>query len=127
MTKHFVTFISPGTFVHEETTKPIKAWLVSLAVDIAKGITERYGAKPFAFYFTTRSRGDGDLDSKVIKTSGRYFLGGRVMTLAEVEKEMPKEQILIGNMRSNGWGKIIVNTNSWRIFQPFDDDDTLIA
>lgn len=93
---------------------------------MAKKITERHGAKPFAFTFSTRERGDKDLDSKVTKESGRYFLGGRVMTLAEVEREMPKEEILIGNMRSNHWDKIVLNTNSWRIVQPLEKDDVVL-
>lgn len=126
MKKHFVTFLSPGTFVHEETTKPIESWDVQLASKMAKSITERHGAKPFAFTFSTRERGDKDLDSKVAKKSGRYFLGGRVMTLDEVEKEMPKAQILIGNMRVNKWNKIVVNTNSYRIVQPLEKDDTVL-
>ena len=87
MKAHFVTFLSPGTFVCEETTKPIESWDTKEAVKMSKKITERYGAKPFVFVFSTRERGDKDLDSKTTKTSGRYFLGGKVLTLADVEKQ----------------------------------------
>ena len=31
MKKHFVTFLSPGTFVSETTTKPIASWSVEKA------------------------------------------------------------------------------------------------
>lgn len=126
MKAHFVTFLSPGTFVHEETTKPIKSWDTKLAVKMSKKIIERYGAKPFAFEFSTRERGDQDLDSKTTKTSGRYFLGGKVLTLADVEKKMPKETILISNMRCNGIKKVVVNDNSWRCIQPLNPEDVVL-
>lgn len=126
MKQHFVTFLSPGTFVHEETTKPIASWDTKEAVKMSEKIVERYGAKPFAFVFSTRERGDKDLDSKVTKRSGRYFLGGRVLTLAQVKKEMPKESILIGNMECNKIARVVVNTNSWRSVQPLESDDVVL-
>jgi hypothetical protein len=126
ISKHFVTFESPGTFVNEETTQPIDFWDVDTAVKMSRKITERYEAKPFAFYFTTRARKDSELDSKVIKESGRYFLGGRVLTLADVEREMPKEAILIANMRCNKWDRVVLNDNSWRSCQPLRAKDTVL-
>lgn len=126
MKSHFVTFQSPGTFFHEETTKPIDSWDADSASQMAHDIKERHSAIPFAFYFTTRARKSDELDSKIVATSGRYYLGGRVMTLADVKKEMPTERILISNMESNQWEKLIVNTNSWRITQPLTDKDTVL-
>jgi len=43
MKKHFVHFLSPGTFVAEETSKPIASWSVEKAVKMAREITERHG------------------------------------------------------------------------------------
>lgn len=126
MKAHFVTFLSPGTFVSEETTKPIASWSVPEAVKLSKKIVERYGAKPYAFRFSTRERGDNDLDSKTTKESGLYFLGGRVMTLPDVEREMPNERILISNMRNNGFKKVVINDNSWRTAQPLHAEDTVL-
>jgi len=127
MKKHFVTFLSPGTFLNEETTLPIDFWDILKASDMAHGITERHGATPFGFYFTTRSRSATDLDSKVIKRSGTYFLGGEVKTLSEVEAmNDPKNGILLSNMRCNKWDKVIFNANSWKIVQPFTKKDTLL-
>ena len=127
MRRHFVTFLSPGTFVHEETTKPIEAWDTSKAIIMSKVITERYGAKPFAFVFTTRERTDKELDSRVTKRSGRYFLGGKILTLAGVKREMPTETILISNMECNGIKKVVVNDNSWRSVQPLESDDVVLS
>ncbi len=126
MKAHFVSFLSPGTFVHEETTKPIESWDVEKAKEMARGITERHDATPFGFRFSTRERKDDELDSKVVKRSGCYYLGGRVMTLADVKREMPNEHILIGNMECNGYDRIIVNTNSWKIVQPLNADDVVL-
>lgn len=126
MKAHFVTFISPGTFVCEETTKPIESWDTKEAVKMSKKITERHGAKPFAFMFSTRERGEKDLDSKTTNTSGRYFIRGKILTLADVEKQMPKETILISNMRCNGINKVVVNDNSWRSIQPIYPKDVVL-
>lgn len=127
MQKHFVTFYSPGTFVSEETTKDIDAWDAKVAAKMARKISERYNAKPFGFRFTTRGRGSADLDSKVIKTSPMYWLGGKIATLAEVEaRNDPSEEIVRANMRCNGIKRIIVNTNSWKHTAAFGDDDVLL-
>lgn len=127
MEKHFVTFYSPGTLMSEVLVKPIDAWDVEAATEMARSIMERHGATPYGFRFTTRSRGDDDLDSKVSKTSPTYFLGGRIETLEEVEaRDDPNEKILRFNMRSNGWSRIVVNDNSWRVTQPLEDGDVVL-
>src|SRR5580765_847001 len=102
MQQNFVTFYSPGTLFPEETTKPIDSWDVDKAIEMARTITERHSAKPYGFRFITRGRGERDLDSKVTNTSGVYYLGGKVLTLADVEaRNDPKEEILRNNMRFN--------------------------
>lgn len=127
MQRHFVTFVSPGTLFHEETTEEIESWDVPKAVEMSRKIVERHGARPFAFYFTTRKRTENDLDSWESARSSRYYLGGRVETLSEVRKRnLPDEQILLSNMECNGWDKIIVNTNSYRTTQPFLEGDVLL-
>lgn len=126
MKKHFVIFESPGTFFHEQTERPIESWDVAAALKMADDVSERYGATPFAFHFITRERGNDDLDSRKTKESGRYFLGGRVMDLEQVKKEMPDAKILISNMEANSIGCVIVNNNSWKVTQPFTEKDALL-
>lgn len=124
MKQHFVTFLSPGTFVAETNVKPIASWDVNLAMDMARTIVQRYNATPYAFQFTTRGRSDSDLDSAVIATSPTYYLGGVIETLEEIEaRNDPKERILATNMRGNGYARVIRNENSWRWTQPFNDGD----
>lgn len=125
--KHFVTYYSPGTFVAETSEKPIDRWDTDMAVAMARDIKERYGARPYGFRFTTRSRDHDDLDSRVSDKSGMYYLGGKVETLEEVEaRNDPKEETLRFNMRANGYKRIVTNTNSWRWTQPLDDTDVVL-
>ncbi len=85
------------------------------------------GARPYGFFFRTRSRGPDDLDSKETARSGVYYLGGTVATLAEVEaRNDPTEETLRANMRGNGWDRIVTNTNSWKWTQPLGDGDTVL-
>ena len=128
MKQHFVTFYSPGSFVNEETTKPIDKWDINQAKEMALTIIERYNATPFAFEFSTRQRKKKDLDSKEIERSPRYWLGGKIETLAEVEaRATEKDTILVSNMRNNGYKKVITNNNSWKYTAPFKDDDIVLA
>ena len=127
MKQHFVTFYSPGTLFAEQSTKKIDSWDPDVAMEMARGIKERYGATPYGFRFSTRGRGPKDLDSSEIDRSPMYFLGGKIETIEEVrERNDPDERILLSNMEGNGYDRIIVNTNSWRVTQPFNDDDVLL-
>lgn len=125
--QHFVHFFSPGTFVSEETRKPIESWTPELAVEMARGIRERHNATPYGFVFSTRERGDDDLDSHEVKRSGMFFLGGTMLTLKQVEERNdPKDKILISNMRGNEYNRVVENTNSWKATLPYRDGDTVL-
>jgi hypothetical protein len=125
--KHFVTFFSPGTFVSEESSQPIDSWDVDKAKEMAHQVVERYGATPYGFRFSTRSRGDADLDSKRSAESPFYHLGGKIETLKEVEaRNDPKEDILRSNMRCNGYDRIVVNDNSYRSVHPLGETDVVL-
>lgn len=127
MTRHFVTFYSPGTFFAESTTKPIKSWDVELAKKMADDITERYDAKPYGFRFETHSRGKNDLNAKITKTSGTYYLSGTVETLAQVKARATEaDQILVRNMEGNGWKRIITSNTPWRWSQPLYPEDVVL-
>jgi hypothetical protein len=135
--QHFVTFYSPGTFVSEQTTKPIKAWDISKAVTMSKRITERYNAKPYGFRFSTSlvaqpvPDGEGGtlrVEPKEVKTSGTHFLGGRLRTIDDVRADAKKaERILLSNMECNDIAVIVENTNSYLSTLPFSEKDILLA
>lgn len=127
MERHFVTFFSPGTFVAETDEKPIESWDVEKAVEMARSIKQRYHATPYGFQFSTRAREDDELDSRVVRKSCMYFLGGKVETAEEIlARDDPKESILRSNVRSNGYKRIIINDNSWRWTQPLEEDDVVL-
>lgn len=126
MQKHFVVFLSPGTFVDEESMREIDSWDTAMAMEMAGGVLERHGATPYGFRFITRARGPEDLDSMVVARSRTYFLGGKVETLEEVEaRNDPAERILRLNMKTNGFS-IVVNTNSWKTVKPLMEGDVVL-
>lgn len=125
--KNFVTFYSPGTFVHEETTKPIEEWDVAEAQRMAADIVERYDARPFCFVFSTMERGPKDLDSHETKRSGRYYLGGTVETLEQIKaRATDDDRILVSNMECNKWDRIVTTDTPWRVSQPLEANDVVL-
>ena len=127
MKKHFVTFYSPGIFVSESTEREVDSWDVEKAKEMARSIKERHGATPYGFKFITRGREDNELDSKILNRSNMYYLGGKVRHLDFIILEnKPDEQILISNMKINGWDRVIENCNSYKITQPLEKDDVVL-
>lgn len=128
VSQHFVTFYSPGTFFAEDRVEEIDTWDVNEAIRRATKISERYGATPYGFRFTTRGRGANELDSKVIATSPMHFMHVKLRSLATVEREnLPDEQILRSNMRGNGYKRVATTTKGWRWTQPVADDDIVLG
>lgn len=127
MKAHFVTFMSPGTFFHETTTVQVDSWDTDAAKEMAKDIKELHGATPFGFQFTTKAREDHELDSTEVDRSPMYYLGGRVETLEEIEaRNSPGDSILLGNMRCNGYDRVLTNENSWKVTMPLRDGDIIL-
>lgn len=127
MKQHFVTFYSPGTFTSETTSKQIDEWDTATALVMAMGIVERYGAKPYAFRFTTRENDGTALDSKETASSPLHYFGVKVETLDEIEaRNDPKESILRSNMRGNGYDRVAVPIEGWRGAYPLGKDDVVL-
>jgi len=126
MKNHTVTFYSPGTFVSETTKVEISEWDVDTALRLAFGITERHGARPYAFRFATETVG---LDAPATETarSPLHFIGGRVRTLAEVEADnLPGEEVLRWNMKHNGIARVIETNTSYKHTSELKDDDIVL-
>lgn len=134
--KNFVEFLSPGTLFTETTTKPIESWDPVLAAKMAKKIKERHGARPYGFRFEERivadpiDDGEGGLlsvEQKTTRTSGTYFLTGKVETYDDVVRRAdPRERILRSNMRCNDYALVVSNTNSYLSTHPFDKEDFVV-
>lgn len=121
--KHFVTFLSPGTFFCETTTKEIDAWNVDLAMSMARDIKERHGATPYGFRFETKAS-DG-WEPKTVKSSGNYYLGGRLLTIDDIP-DTKENETLRWNMKYNHIETVIENTNSWKVTLPFDKNKDVL-
>lgn len=128
--KHYVTFMSPGSFMAEDRQVEIGEWDTRRAIDMAAGVTERYGAHPYGFYFTTTKVGEVDgvpVESAATAKSGMYFIGCAIETVEQVEaRQDPRERILLSNMKGNGWAKVVTTTKGWKWTQPFRSGDTLL-
>lgn len=133
--KHYVTFVSPGTFVSETSEKPIAAWDTTAAVAMAETVRERYGARPYGFYFITYAEADpvSDRQGRKLRVQAEetarspfHFLGGTIETLDDVEaRNDPKEDILRTNMKY-GSPIVVVNTNSYRSVQSFEENHVIV-
>jgi hypothetical protein len=127
MEKHYVEFLSPGTFVSESDVREIDSWDSEKAVEMAREITQRYNAKPFGFRFFTKARGDEDFEPKVTATSKMYYINGTVMTVDEVRgRRNPDERILLSNMEGNGWGNVVTTYTPWKYTSVFNDGDQIV-
>lgn len=136
MRKHFVTFYSPGTMFAESDVVAIGTWLPVEAARMAKDITQRHGAKPYGFRFSTcivaRPVPDGEgglleVEPKEVARSGMFFLTGTVRIVKDIEaKADPAERILLSNMKGNGWAACVQNDNSYRSTQPFTKEDVVV-
>ena len=123
-----VTFYSPGTMFPEETTRDIESEDPLEAVCMASTIVERHNAVPHSFRFTVWEKPepieDREFEAKKLRSSGMYFIDGKVETLEEVEaRHDPSEKILLSNMRNNDFSKIVVCCDHWKSTYPFRPED----
>ena len=128
MMKQFVRFYSPGTLFSETREIEVAAWDTAKAIELSKDITERHGAKPYGFSFYTKVRGDNDFDSHTESESGMYYINGVIETLEDViARNDPGDEILISNMKGNGWGRVVTTSNGYRATHPFRDVDQVVS
>lgn len=122
-TKVYVNFYMPGSFFSEESTLEVSADLRNSPMDVV-ALAPR-SAFAFSFFDVKETEVDGEiLRSRRVNVSGRYYIGGRVMTLEDVRRDIPNSRILQDNMTSNGWIRVIrCKTNN---IQPLEDDDTVL-
>jgi len=109
--KHFVRFLYPGSFFSEDSSKEV-AERDPAKVDVPQG------AFCFSFYdqiVGVAIEGDKEIpvSSGSLDESPKYYYGGKVYTVAELNAEFPNERILISNVEGNGY-----NTALWHITMP---------
>ena len=127
MIKHFVRFFCHGTFYAETEDRVIDSWDIEKAKDLAKKITARYNAKPYAFYFYTQEKKSECWDAEIINQSHMYYINGKVCSLEEVKaRNDPKDKILISNMEYNEWSHVVETYSPWKNTAVFDDGDSVV-
>ena len=125
--KHFAVFNSPGIIMSEQTTVEVDYWNIDNAIERARGIVERHGARPYGFFFKTKQLKDGEWEPSEVDRSAFYFLGGTVLTLEQVKaRNNPRDRILISNMESNGYAAVVENTNSYTATYPLGEKDIVL-
>ena len=122
-----VTFYSPGSLYPEETPRYIEKWDVDEAVEMSKTMRDHHDATPYGFQFSTRGRTEDEMDSHTLATSSFYYLGGTVETLDQIkERNDPDDSILIKNMVTNQWDRIIRCNTNYRYVLPLMKEDIVL-
>lgn len=130
--EHYVTFLSPGTFVSETSVKEIEKWDIKEAVKLSKKIVERHNARPYGFYFSTKLTaepvpdGEGgflEVSKKEVERSGMHFLGGDVLRYDDIPES---ENILRFNLSVNEYWICIQNCNSYKSTHFFEEDSVVV-
>lgn len=136
MRQHYVTFYSPGTFVSETTTKEIDSWDTHKAATMAKKISERYGARPYAFRFSTAVTrppvpdGEGGtlrVEGRQVEQSGLHYISGEILTYDQVvSRNSPRDSILLSNMRGNRWPIVVETRSPYISTHPLEASDSVV-
>lgn len=121
-TRTYAEFFYPGSFVAE--TSEVQVPDRGIPADVPRGA---YGVRFFDRVVVTTTAGDREVEtrSERLDISGVSYFDARVMTLADVEREMPGERILLDNMRCNRWDRVVRTNRGW--MQPFRDGDSVVA
>jgi hypothetical protein len=135
--RSFVVFLSPGTFVSEQSERPIEAWDPKAAMGLAEQIVERHNARPYGFYFVERlvappipdgQGGTMEVQPKDIKESGVYYIDGTLRTVDQVQAAAdPSESILLSNMEFNEWPIVVTTARSWKYTAIFREEDFVVG
>lgn len=115
MIKHFIEYLTPGFFVAEDYSKEIPERKLEYAPEHCSG---------FRFYDREIVDLDGELLQGKPKNYSPYYYKGTELTLDEVKKTMSNHHILIGNMESNKWNRV-VKLSGGQIW-PLRDGDIVI-
>lgn len=116
--KHYVEFLYPGALFSETSVE-----------EVAERDPRKVQAprECFGYKFFDRLEvrvGDETLIGESKNHSGTFYFG-RVMTLEDVKREMPEADILIRNMKGNGYDRIVKTRRG--NFQPFTKKDKIVS
>lgn len=117
--KHYVEFLYPGSFFNESSAREVETRDPS-AVQTPR---EAFGYKFFDRQEYVAQDGEVLVGEPRNRSGTHYF--GRLMSLADVKREVPDSDILQSNMKSNGWKKVVRTRHG--NFQPFEKGDLVVG
>lgn len=122
MQQHHVTYLFPGSFFSEESSRKVSAWDVAEALKDIPKLSDTY-PPAFCFYFSTMRREDDEMNGKQVAKSGRYYLGGKVYEYDELPQGKENEILRLNIQHYDGKRAIKTSAGNW---QPFLPGDTLL-
>lgn len=123
--EHRVEYDLGGRFFIEQDSQPVESWDVGLALASLPEYAQAFRFKTLLLHDPITVDGREMRVSPVeTETSGTYFPGGEVVTLAQVEAMGDQMSILASNMRGNGWPEV-VRTRIGTYF-PYEPGDTIL-
>lgn len=121
------TFYSPGSFFSEETTQVVTTRDPDEIAKLAPKHAFCFTVRDYVEKTTTVDGEDFTKTEEVGENVGRYYLGGKLYTVAELKAEFGQDRsksTLISNIEGNGWPKAIhCRTGNW---QPFTGNDKFL-
>lgn len=115
--RHYIEWLFPGSFFAETSAKRVISRIRP------PGIPK--GAYGYQFFDRIEVEAEGEtLYGRPKNRSGIYYLGGKVLTLAQVKSLPGDYKTLISNMECNRWDRVI--KLECGAFQPFNDNDQLV-
>lgn len=128
-TRHYAEYLMPGSFFPEETTKRLDERNVEEAIMKAPKSAFCFSLYDIDYVKLDLEQanvvGKDEAAGPVKNKSGRYYLGGKIYTVAELKKAHPDKTILICNIEGNGYTHAIQSRlGNWQHFEP--DKDQLV-
>lgn len=129
MEKKFIVFTipEPGSPQPTKITMAAEEHSIELANKMADDLLQQVGIRPSGFHYTTRARGEEDLDSKEISKSPMYYFEGKTLTMDQVkELPEPKRTNMIYNMGAAKCDTVVVMEIKQEIGFPLKPGDVVL-
>lgn len=118
MTKTYIEYFYPGSFVSETSIEEVKDRTITK--DIPKG------AYCFRFFDREEIEVNGEvLRGKAKNHSKEYYPDAELYDVERVMREVTNPSILIRNMEGNGWKQVVKSRRG--NFQPYDPEKVEIV
>ena len=125
VTTTYIAYLTPGSFMSEESTRKVEKR--NPEEDIKEAPEYAFAFFYFDIVKTSVKVGDEQVDTSSGRRniSNRYYIDAEVLDLKAVEALEGDTEILIRNMKGNGYDQVVrCRTGN---FQPLDEKDVLLT